>query len=320
MYAFLQSLTADERTLLGHQCMTYLDETLGAPKSGDPYGRSGWDKGHERISHEVVIGGVKTTIQGFKRRHLELRDDHQPNNGPISYQCIAFMGNLANYQSPQASLSKRERDIEADQFGVMYCGQRSGSSVLFDHPVYAQYVMCLSLSDAALHSNDRADPNHGEISISDGMSLWDIEMSQEQFVRMIRGEYTEVPCTIGRSFGYLHDRPPADHHVARKLSSGVRGAVREITQPLSEKVKAACDTIGSGALTSKKKMLAMLDLINEIETEWGALRGSIKETQEEAVEQVKAEFQRRLIDQVDKDTQQLPPSERQALLGLLRDI
>jgi hypothetical protein len=319
MYAFLDTLTDDERRLLGHQCMTYLDDTLGAPEPDKRFQHGFWDMGETRVSHEVMIGRVKMTIQGFQKFNLDLYTP-KPKDFPISSGCLHFMGALANYQPARETLSDRDIDSEENNFGVMYCGHRNGSRRLFDHPVDAHNTMCFSLSDASMRINGANDPERNEVSISAGLPLWEIEMSPEQFVRMIRSEYSEVPCTIGRSYGYLNDEPPTDYLQARQVSEDIRQSVNTAMAPLSEKVDVVCQELINGTLSSKKKLIAMLDLINEIETHWGELQGHIEQAQTSAVDQVKSEFQSRLMDQVNKDTQQLPHSERQALLGMLRDI
>jgi len=317
MHNFFSSLSDDEKALLSHVCMQYMDRTYdehGVSKDWMRY----WDRGMERVEHDVCINGVDMKIQGFAKRHPEFYTGTEKDNAVMAYESLSFMGHIAHYYPKDAAREAREM-MSHPSFGTMDVGRHSGSFSLFDHPVREQHAISLSVSDADMYLPHPQDPD-SKISISGGRQLVEIKLSDSQYVRMIRGEFMEVPCTISRSFGYMNDEPNNRFMQPVKLRKDVETKIDELMVDINADLKKLCDELAEGKLTSKKKLAALIDLVDEIEQQWEPLYEQFKTLRTDSVQKVREVFIQRLAEQVNQDLKKLPANDQQLLLDMLGDI
>ena len=239
----------------------------------------------------------------------------------MSKSALALLANVANYQQPRESISSQVKvDPSAAQaHGVLYCGHRSGDFQLFDHPIIERNAMSISLADAMLMKGGlgtAVDP----VSISDGRQLWEIELSQEQFVRMIRGEYAEVPCTISHNAGYRFDPPDTSYLEQVKIHDETAANIRSVVSDLELAIDAVLELTQAGAITSKKRLAEFKAAIQEVEAQWEKVKPLLADCSQTAISAVKQDVQNRLLSQVEKEIDALPAPEKAQVMRVIQGL
>jgi len=311
MLAFLNELTHDERALLSHLATKLLDQE--APPNENRSRQ--WDAGKERITHTVETAAGTLEVQGFMIFHASFS---RPLGMNMSGEAFEFLSGIANYQPD--ILAKKFAGRTNPAFSMLSSGRTSSSLSMFDHPIEESRPMRLSLADARLTINERGGRDKGSVSLMDGVHQWDISLTGDQYLRMLRGEHTRVPCTINRSFGYLNDEPDNRYLEPNRQSDHVERSVKEMTSELSAKVREMTKILSAGAVTTKKKLNLLSDLADEADQCWADVRTRLIKLSDDGIENVKHDFKRRLSQQLEQDAHLLTQDDNQMLTQLIGDL
>lgn len=310
MLAFINDLTPGEKALLSRQAMMLLDEEFPKAKGAWP-----WDDQYTRLTHEVDVEGQTLSVQGFSKSHIT---PSAPRNANMDDETFSFMAGLANFQPDLEA--NRESKKANPSFGLLSSGRTNSTRELFDHPTDESRPMRLSLTDATVDIEAAGDPEAGIAKIRDGFKQWEINLSGSQYLRMLRGEYTCVPCTITRSFGYLNDSPDNSYLEPNRQSKQVYKETGEITTDLKKLVQEACDLLSGGAITTKKKLNLLSDLSDEIDRCWAQVQQDLGKITDCGIESIKQDFQRRLTDQLEHDAHLLSEGDSKVLIQIINDL
>lgn len=309
MRRFYESLTNEERLLLEHMSMQYLDRVL--PEN--------WSENSERVDYQCQIGSEQVTVQGFAKPNFDVQTFRiREGELPFSMEVISSLASLANHR-PERQNSNPEH--QQPSYGALLSNQQAGNHVLFDHSVKVQHAVSLDFSDAEINGRMGGPLEPGEESSIRGReTTCKVVLAPEQFVRFVRGNAAAVPCTISRRAGYMHDDPPMDHLNSVKQAKNVREAAEGAAKELVKLAARAAEMMESGKVTSSKRFDELEAVLDEIEAAYKDVFGEVRKVQEDAVASIQENYLNRMIDQVEREIQALPESQRGTVLALMNSM
>lgn len=310
MNRFYESLTENERALLSHLAMDYLDNALGEK----------WDEGKERVENIFVIEGKDVAVQSFRDVHYHLKTfTIQGMETDLDEEQLTDISRLANYKVKNRGVYLHEYHQPA--YGTLLANQSNGSFTLFDHPIETQYAISLEFSDAHVSGDLDGSLKAGDtIRVSGGKNLLTVYLAPEQYVRFVRSQSVKVPCTISRRAGYLNDKPDASYLVANKEGVSVYQSTQKAIQPLVALVEQISDLLESGKMTSVKRLTEVEALLEEAEGVMKASFDEVQSSQVDAVSEIQQNFMGRMMDHIEREVEALPPQQKQMMLTILKDV
>lgn len=310
MNRFFESLTDNEKALLSHLSMDYLDHAL----------KEGWDERKERVDHPFTIEGKEIAVQSFKNAHYHLKGyTIKGMETDLDEDQLMFLSRIANFKEEKGGVYLHE--YHQPSYGTLLANQVNGSFELFDHPVQTQYAISLEFSDAHVSGDIDGSLKAGDtIRVSGGKNLLTVLLAPEQYVRFVRSQSVKVPCTISRRAGYLNDRPDSSYLVANKEGQSVYQAAAKAIEPLAELVEQISDLLESGKMTSVKRLTVVEGLLGEAEEAMKASFGEIQSSQMGAVSGIQQNFMGRMVDHIEREVEALPPQQKQTMLAILKDV
>lgn len=194
--------------------------------------------------------------------------------------------------------------------GTMKATYTNGFFDLFDNPISLNSAVSLSIGTAKCYNAHSDSEGNEPVNVMEDRELIDVLLSPEQWVRVLRSQAVSVPCTIGRSNGYLHDRPlPLDLEEVRVVDD-LEETLRGVCKPISDAALTLNALLEKAPITSKKAMAELDEAVDALAEAIEQVTPEISQKQQDAIDELVGAYSRRLKLMVDKETKRLPESLR----------
>lgn len=297
------NLTKEERQALAVMASQYMENLL-LPLKGNSFMVE-----QEIAGEKVRMVGAKLRLDYHGNTHNQL-NAHYGRDMRLSESLLTTLLRLATYDVE----SKKSSDkITHESHGLMHINHSSGTFQLFDSPVIEHAAVSISLKQAGFHKSDIIDRDDELASMTDGMIYSEFKLSSEQYVRMIRMDSAEVPCTISHHMGQMNDAPPVGMKEQQKIKERMKEYLSVMFQPLQEQADVVKAMVENKSLTTKK---AISDLRHEMEvlkSIYESLIDGLGERKLDAAQDVVHQFAKEMELQINREVLRLPEHKRDML-------
>lgn len=303
---FTDDLTQDELNLLGLVTTEYLMANCN-------------DGGHATsIFNSVVQQVAGTDLSGYR-----LCSNYDTYNWLMKNPGKPLVNMLARYA--KNVVVERSVDIAPnDAFAMaLVCHRDSNGVHLFDIPGESYRNVALELYSTELRQ--RSDSYGSIYEASSCERVFELSMSPEQYVRLMRSDGVDIPCTIYSCYGTRVGRLPDN---MRKSTAGdnaaIKSNVERVIDPLKIAVNAFIAEFGGAPVSSKKKMEALKQRLADIVTTYQVVLKDIISIQEWATTDVVnyqvSELRRRVDTEIMRIPMEYRDSVKNNLLSVLGDL
>lgn len=300
MFEIMRKLTREERLALSMVANQKLAAILGSI-----------GKDYETETVVITVGGVERSVEDVvvpqKYESLERileREANMPESvvGQLLACCKVYGDEW---------FEKQEDKNTAGPHGTMRATYTSGGFDLFDNPISLNSAVSLSISTAECYTSPHRSEDNEPVHVMEDRELVDVLLSPEQWVRVLRSQSVSVPCTIGRSGGYMHDSPlPLDLEEIRVVDN-LRETLEGVCMPVKNAAIRLSVLLAKAPITSKKGMAELDEAVDELACAIEQVTPEISAKQQEAIDSLVDAYSRRLTQMVNTETQKLPESLRE---------
>lgn len=299
-------LTQDELNLLGLVTAEYLIANCNDGEYS------------ARLFDPVVKEVAGTDLSGY-----QLRPDYDSYNWSMRNPAKPLVSMLAHHAKNVAVESSV--DITPNDAFAMasVCHRDSNGIHLFDVPGQSHRNVALELYTTEFRSKT---DSHGSIfQASSCVRIFELSMSPEQYVRLMRSDGADVPCTIYSCYGTRVGRLPDNMRKSTACNDEIiKHNVERVIEPLKIAVNAFISDFGGTPVSSKKKMEALKQRLADIGSTYQAVLKDILSIQEWATTDVVnyhvGEMRRRLDSEIMRIPTEHRDSVKNNLLSVLGDL
>lgn len=206
------------------------------------------------------------------------------------------------------------------------CGvaHTSGGQYLFDSPVFEQNYVTLRFQSVYFKSPDSKLGRSNDYRPSSDKEMLSIALSPEQYIRVMRSDSVEIPCTILRSHGASNDEPPRSINKHEQIKEALKADLTSVLGPLQQAVDETLSLMNGKSFTSKKAMAELSEKIKLVVDAYQKTGDDIVDHQFVAAKNVAKAHAERLQGQINYEINRLPrPIQNMArnqLSPLLEDM
>lgn len=311
------SLDKNEKALLAHMMTSYLNDALE-----DRYQISTVEKSIDISGTQAIVNpaaekpnfGHGPTI----KNQLNLAfGDNAPHEFTLnSMRSFCTWNDTSEYNSSH---------FPGEESNIL-CGvsHTSGGQQLFDSPVFEMNYVTMRFKSVYFTEPDSETSSYYEYKPSSDKELIAISLSPEQYIRIMRSDSLEIPCTITRSHGNGNDAPPKSINKHEKIKEALHDDLTAVMEPLRIAVNEALSLMEGKSFSSKKAMNELSEKIQSVIDAYQDSGDDMVEHQYVAAKDVATVHAERLHKQINYEVNRLPaPAQelaRSQLSPLLEDM
>lgn len=312
---FYDSLNEKEQALLAHLMTQHINGSLTE--------KNKLDSRIIEISHEnkqIPLTVIKRSENiSFNNMAKNSVENYFNDNAPHEFTLESLVS-LSKF-SKQEDTNKMI-ELERDAFITAGVNSTQGSQTLFDCPTDESSHMRIKFNQASFWEGLKTD-NAEPIRLTSGKNILEIGLSSEQYVRMMRSDEIEVPCTIFRSHGAINDTPPKTLNTHCEIKEKLKIKLRQELDSLSSAVDEAITLITKEKLTTKKSLESLSLSLNKVFEEYDSAQDNLKTSKLNATKELVDTHRKRIEDQINYEVKRLPTSIQEEfkkkLIHLLED-
>lgn len=304
MRNFYGNLTLEERQVLAIVSSEYLEEILTPIIYGE-------------FMEEAEIAGENVRLISKKMKSSYDDKNHkkaQEIHGESYTLTENGLNNLKSYAVMPTEHSRFARSENESQ-GLMLVSRVTGTIQAFDSPVDNDSAVELSLSFAEFSKSSLSTlDDDADDYMSNGVGINEILMSPEQYIRFVRTDGIDIPCTIVSNNGQRNDVPPVFLKTQTTIDENLREDIKAVISPLGKQADVVLGLLASTA-TGKKAMANLRAEVAKLNKIYENIHDDLGDTKVQGAKDTMEQFAKELNAHIAIEAKRLSPAS-QAMLPL----